>query len=132
MYSVIPKYFFCKNIFFTTGPFINFLILYFLIILNAILNDCSMKAFDLDEDYQADWQPVPDEEAVAQAEEPADSSGLINAIQQIDPSVLHPDPQIGPQMLDNAIAAVNLMASNRDVRPTQGQALLKALQLIIS
>ena len=90
-----------------------------------------MKAFDLGEDYQADWQPVPDEEAVAQAEEPADSSGLINAIQQIDPSVLHPDPQIGPQMLDNAIAAVNLMASNRDVRPAQGQALLKALQILL-
>ena len=90
-----------------------------------------MKAFDLDEDFQASWQPVPDEDAVAQAEEPADPSGLINAIQQIDPNVLHPDPQIGPQMLDNAITAVNLMASNRDVRPTQGQALLKALQTLL-
>ena len=49
MYSVIPKYLFCKNIFFTTGPFINFFILYFLIILNAILNDCAMKAFELEE-----------------------------------------------------------------------------------
>ena len=39
-----------------------------------------MKAFDLDEDFQASWQPVPDEDAVAQAEEPADPSGLINAI----------------------------------------------------
>jgi|TARA_B100001964_G_scaffold243437_1_gene321431 hypothetical protein len=93
-----------------------------------------MKAFDLDEasPYQAGWQPAPDEESLAQAEEPADPSGLLGAIQGLDPSALHPDPQMGPQMLDNAMAAVNLMASGRDVHPTQGQALLKALQLIIS
>jgi|TARA_Y100001949_G_scaffold158749_1_gene149149 hypothetical protein len=93
-----------------------------------------MRAFDLDEasPYQAGWQPQPDEEALAQAEEPADPSGVLNAIQSIDPSALHPDPQMGPQMLDSAMAAVNLMASGRDVHPTQGQALLKALQLLIS
>ena len=45
---------------------------------------------------------------------------------------MHPDPQIGPQMLDSAISAISLMANGRDVQPMQGQALLKALQLIIS
>ena len=92
-----------------------------------------MKAFDLDEasPYQASWQPVPSEEEVAQAEEPADVSNLISTIQNLDPSLLHPDPQIGSQMLDNAMAAINLMDSNRDVRPTQGQALLKTLQILI-
>ena len=91
-----------------------------------------MKAFDIGEDYQADWQPAPDEEAIAQAEQPADPSGLIRTIQNIDPSAMHPDPQIGPQMLDSAISAISLMANGRDVQPMQGQALLKALQLIIS
>ena len=93
-----------------------------------------MRAFDIDEasPFQAGWQPAPDEEAVAQAEEPADSSGVIGAIQGLDPSALHPDPQMGPQLKDNATAAINLMASGRDVHPTQGQALLKALQLLIS
>ena len=93
-----------------------------------------MKALDLDEasPYQAGWQPAPDEEAMAHAEEPADPSGVIGAIQSIDPSALHPDPQLGPQIKDSARAAINLMASSRDVHPTQGQALLKALQLLIS
>jgi hypothetical protein len=93
-----------------------------------------MRAFDIDEasPYQAGWQAPPDEEAVAQADEPADPSGVIGAIQGLDPSALHPDPQLGPQLKDNANAAINLMASGRDVHPTQGQALLKALQLLIS
>ena len=93
-----------------------------------------MKALDLDEasPYHAGWQPAPDEEAIAQAEEPVDPSGIIGAIQSTDPSALHPDPQLGPQIKDNATAAINLMASGRDVHPTQGQALLKALQLLIS
>jgi len=90
-----------------------------------------MKAFDIGEDYQADWQPIPSEEAKDQAEEPADPTGLLNNIQNIDPGMLHPDPQTGAMMIDNAMAAVNLMASNRDVRPTQSHALLKVLQLIL-
>ena len=93
-----------------------------------------MRAFDIDEasPYQAGRQAPPDEEAVAHADEPADPSGVIGAIQGLDPSALHPDPQLGPQLKDNANAAINLMASGRDVHPTQGQALLKALQLLIS
>ena len=93
-----------------------------------------MRAFDIDEasPFQASWQPAPDEESIAQAEEPADPSGVIGAIQGLDPLALHPDPQLGPQLKDNASAAINLMASGRDVHPTQGQALLKALQLLIS
>ena len=93
-----------------------------------------MKALDLNElsPYQAGWQTPPDQEAMAQADEPADPSGVIGAIQGLDPSALHPDPQMGPQLKDNATAAINLMASGRDVHPTQGQALLKALQLLIS
>ena len=93
-----------------------------------------MKALDLNElsPYQASWQAPPDQETMAQADEPANPSGVIGAIQGLDPSALHPDPQMGPQMLDNATTAINLMASGRDVHPTQGQALLKALQLLIS
>ena len=47
-----------------------------------------MRAFDIDEasPFQAGWQPAPDEEAVAQADEPADPSGVIGAIQGLAPS----------------------------------------------
>ena len=70
-----------------------------------------MKALDLNElsPYQASWQAPPDQEAMAQAEEPADPSGVIGAIQGLDPSALHPDPQMGPQLKDNATAAINFL-----------------------
>jgi len=91
-----------------------------------------MRAFDLDEasPYQAGWQGLPDEEAITQANEPADTSGISNAIQNLDPAQVHPDPQLGPQMIDNAMIAIDLMASNRDVHPTQGHALLKVLEIL--
>jgi len=93
-----------------------------------------MKALDLNETspYQASWQAPPEEDAMAKANEPADTSGISNAIQNLDPAQLHPDPQLGPQMIDSAMIAIDLMASNRDVHPTQGHALLKALEILFS
>ena len=42
----MPRYFFCKKVFFTIGPFINLTILYFFTILIANLNDSLIKLFD--------------------------------------------------------------------------------------
>tara|TARA_B100000214_G_scaffold175292_1_gene126048 strand:+ start:109 stop:387 length:279 start_codon:yes stop_codon:yes gene_type:complete len=88
-----------------------------------------MKAFDLGEagPYQASWQNPPDPEAIEQAEEPVDTSIIISAIQNIDPSIMHPDTQVANERINDAITAVTLIASDRDVSPTEGKALLKFL-----
>ena len=47
IYSVIPKNFLFKKLFFEIGPLTNFEILYFFIISNANLKDYSINIFDL-------------------------------------------------------------------------------------